>query len=76
MELISLIIEHLFGRRYYANIVYHIGSRRCDISSYIFTTIEEAREHRDRLKYNRSFRFIQTISFRSKEPLINIFPYV
>lgn len=76
MELLSLIIEHLFGRRYYANIVYHIGSRRCDISSYIFTTIEEAREHRDRLKDNRSFRFIQTISFRSKEPLIDIFPYV
>ena len=76
MELISLIIDHLFGRRYYANIVYHIGSRRCDISSYIFTTIEEAREHRDRLKDNRSFRFVQTISFRSKEPLINIFPYV
>lgn len=76
MDLLSLIIEHLFGHRYYANIVYHIGSRRCDISSYIFTTIEEAREHRDRLKDNRSFRFVQTISFRSKEPLIDIFPYV
>ena len=76
MDLLSLIIEHLFGRRYYANIVYHIGSRRYDISSYIFTTTKAAREHRDRLKDNRSFRFIQTISFRSKEPLINIFPYV
>lgn len=76
MDLLSLIIDHLLGRRYYANIVYHVGSRRCDISSYIFTTIEEAREHRDRLKDNRSFRFIQTISFRSKEPLINISPYV
>lgn len=76
MNLLSLIIDHILGRRYYANIVYHIGTRNCEIASHIFETKEDARAHRDILASNRSFNFIKTISFRSRTKITNFQPYV
>lgn len=76
MNLLSLIIDHILGRRYYANIVYHIGTRNCEIASHIFETKKGARIHRESLASNRSFNFIKTISFRSRTKITNIQPYV
>jgi hypothetical protein len=76
MNLLSLIIDHILGRRYYANIVYHIGTRNCEIASHIFETKKDARIHRESLVSNRSFNFIKTISFRSRTKITNIQPYV
>lgn len=80
MNLLSLIIDHILdhilGRRYYANIVYHIGTRNCEIASHIFETKEDARIHRESLASNRSFNFIKTISFRSRTKITNFQPYV
>lgn len=76
MTLLSLILDHLFGRRYWINIVYHVGTRRCEVASFIFSSPEEAHAHKIRLQDNQSFRFIQTRSFRSKEDLIDLTPYV
>jgi hypothetical protein len=76
MNLLSLIIDHILGRRYYANIVYHIGTSNCEIASRIFETKEDARAHRETLASNRSFNFIKTISFRSRTKITNIQPYV
>lgn len=76
MNLLSLILDHLLGRRYWLNIVYHVGTKRCEVSSFIFTRREEARAHQQRLQDNRSFRFIQTISFRSRQELTDLQPYV
>lgn len=61
------IIAFLLGRKYYANIVGTRGTDKIDICSFIFKTKEEANKHREGLLTNRSFVFIETISFRSRK---------
>lgn len=61
------VIAFLFGRKYYANIVGTKGTDKMEICSYIFSTKEEADEHRDILMTTMSFRYIETISFRSRK---------
>ena len=65
-SLIQLVIEHIFGRKYYANIVSTVGTQRCDICSFVFPTRQEAEQHRRELDLLASFRFVETISFRSR----------
>ena len=67
MTLINLILTHIFGRKYYANIINTRGTDRCDICCFIFHNKEEAEAHRYRLNDNRSFMYIETISFRSRK---------
>lgn len=61
------IIEAIFGRRYWANIINTRGTDKCEISCFIFRTREEAREHQYGLSGNRSFMYIETVSFRSRK---------
>nr|DAK08435.1 MAG TPA: hypothetical protein [Caudoviricetes sp.] len=61
------IIAFLFGRKYYANIVGTKGTDKMEICSYIFRTKEAADKHRDGLLTTLSFRYIETISFRSRK---------
>lgn len=61
------IIAFLFGRKYYANIVGTKGTYKMEICSYIFLSKEEADKHRDTLMTTLSFRYIETISFRSRK---------
>lgn len=61
------VIAFLFGRKYYANIVATKGTDKTEICSYIFTSKEEADQHRDGLETTRSFVFMETISFRSRK---------
>lgn len=62
---LRLITEFLLGRKYYANIVGTRGTTKTELSSYIFTNKEDAREHARSLYTNRSYNHIETITFRS-----------
>lgn len=65
MDLIKRILAHILGNKYYANIINTRGTNRCEISCFIFRTREEAMKHKFSLDANRSFMFVETISFRS-----------
>ena len=65
--LFTEIMAFLFGRKYYANIINTNGTAKCEISSFIFHTRAEARRHRDALQYNMSYRYIETVTFRSRK---------
>lgn len=64
------IIAFIFGRKYYANIIATKGVAKQEICSYIFTTREAADKHRQDIEATLSFRFIETISFRSHKVCI------
>lgn len=61
------IIAFLFGRKYYANIVGTKGTDKMEICSFIFRTKEQADRHRDEVMETLSFRYIETITFRSRK---------
>jgi hypothetical protein len=67
MDLLNKILAHILGNKYYANIVNTRGTNRCEISCFIFHTKEEAMKHKFSLDANRSFMFVETISFRSRK---------
>lgn len=60
------IMAFLFGRKYYANIVATKGTTKQEICSYIFATKEAANRHRLEIETTLSFRFVETVSFRSR----------
>lgn len=64
--LIKAILEHLFGKKYYANIINCRGTLKAEMCSYIFLDKKSAYEHRDTLFGNTSFQYIETVSFRSR----------
>lgn len=64
------IIAFLFGRKYYANIINTRGTFKCEICSFIFPTKEAAEKHRQELEDTLSYRYLETISFRSRRDYI------
>lgn len=60
------IMAFLFGRKYYANIVATKGTTKQEICSYIFLTKQEANDHRRQIEDTLSFRYVDTVSFRSR----------
>ena len=64
--LITEILDLLFGRKYYANIINVKGTGKYEMTSYIFSNKEDAKRHEERVKTTLSFIFVETISFRSK----------
>jgi hypothetical protein len=65
-SILSNVIDHIFGRKYYLNVVNVLGTAECEVCCYIFTTKQEADEHRRDLRDNRTLKFVETISFRSR----------
>lgn len=61
------IIAFLLGRKYYANIIATKGVAKQEICSYIFATREAAENHRMEIETTMSFRFVETVSFRSRK---------
>ena len=61
------IMAFIFGRKYYANIIATRGVAKQEICSYIFITREAAEKHRLEIETTLSFRFVETISFRSRK---------
>lgn len=66
MTLIETILEFLWGRKYYVNVFHRTGSNAVSVSSLFFSTKEEAISHRERNETNMTYRFVETISFRSR----------
>lgn len=66
MLVIQRILDLLFGQKYYANIINTRGTFKYEISCFIFRTREQAEQHRLSLADNRSFMYIETVSFRSR----------
>lgn len=63
---IERIMALLFGTKYYLNIINWKGTDRCQPTEFIWKTREQAEAHRKKIEDTLSFRFIQTISFRSR----------
>lgn len=61
------IIAFILGRKYYANIIATKGVAKQEICSYIFATREAAENHRREIETTLSFRFVETVSFRSRK---------
>lgn len=61
------IIAHIFGHKYYANIINTRGTEKCEMSSFIHRSKEEAEKHRRDIESTRTFLYIETISFRSRK---------
>lgn len=64
--ILTSIIDFVFGQKYYANIVNTKGSENNEVCSFIFKTKEDAERHRKEIESTLSFRFVETISFRSR----------
>nr|DAL65604.1 MAG TPA_asm: hypothetical protein [Caudoviricetes sp.] len=69
---IKEIVAFVFGRKYYANIINTKGTTKQEICSFIFTSKQEAKQHRKELDDTLSFRFIETISFRSRKVNVHL----
>lgn len=71
------IVAHILGRKYYANIIHTRGTNKCEVSSFIFRSKREADSHRDALEGNLSYKFVETVSFRSRHDYSNLttFPH-
>lgn len=59
------IIAHIFGHKYYVNIVNTRGTNRCEATSFIHRSKDDAMRHRVEIESTRSFLYIETVSFRS-----------
>lgn len=66
------IIAFILGRRYYANIIATKGVAKQEICSYIFATREAADKHRREIETTLSFRFVETVSFRSRKVSVDM----
>lgn len=66
-SLLEIIIDFLFGHKYYANVIYTKGTTKRELSSFIFSNSEQAEWHRRDLETNYSFGYVETISFRSRK---------
>lgn len=64
---IERIVAFIFGHRYYANIVRQEGTCEPMICSFIFGSMDDAERHRRELLTNRSYRYMETVSFRSRK---------
>jgi len=64
--ILTAIIEHIIGKKYYANIINTRGTDRCEISSIIFTSRQAAERHKKELSTTISYQWIETVSFRSR----------
>ena len=64
---LQAIIAHIFGHKYYVNIINTKGTDRCETTSYIHPTRESAEKHRREIESTSSFLWIETVSFRSRK---------
>lgn len=60
------IIAFLFGHKYYINIISTRGTEQDEATSFIHRSREDAEKHRKDIEETLSFRFIETVSFRSR----------
>ena len=61
------ILAHMFGHKYYVNIVNTRGTDICETTSFIHRTKEAALKHRREIEATRTYLWIETVSFRSRK---------
>lgn len=66
------IVAFILGRKYYANIIHTRGTNKCEVSSFIFRSKNAADSHREALEGNLSYKFVETVSFRSRHDYSNL----
>ena len=71
-KVISEIMALLFGHKYYVNIINTRGTSKCEASSFIFLSKEAAKRHREELESNLSYKYIETVAFRSRHDYTNL----
>lgn len=64
--LLTKIIDFIFGHKYYANIINTRGTDKCDVTSFIHRTKEDAIKHKQEVESGWSYIIVETISFRSR----------
>lgn len=64
--LITKIIDFLFGKKYYANIINTRGTGVCELSCFIHCTKADAEAHRLQIQSTMSYIYVETVSFRSR----------
>ena len=64
--LLTEIIDFLFGKKYYANIINTRGTDKCEVTSFIHRSKAAAMKHRREIEATMSYLYIETISFRSR----------
>ena len=65
-SVIQILAEKLLGIKYYANIINARGTLHSELCCFIFKTKEEARQHKLSLMANKSYQWVETVSFRSR----------
>jgi hypothetical protein len=66
--LLTKIIDFLFGKKYYANIINTRGTDKCEITGPIFRTKAAAMEHKENnVDTTWTYLYIETVSFRSRK---------
>lgn len=63
---LTKIVEFIFGRKYYANIINTRGTNKYELSCFIFSSKAEADKYKKDLETNMSYMHIEQISFRSR----------
>lgn len=66
-SIISYIVGRIVGYKYYANVINLRGTDRIEMSCGIYRKKEDAEKHRRSLYGNRSYGYVETISFRSRK---------
>ena len=61
------ILAFILGHKYYVNIINTRGTDRCETTSYIHRSKEEAELHRRDIESTSSYNYIETVSFRSRK---------
>lgn len=61
------IIAHIFGHKYYVNVVNTRGTDKCETTSFIHRSRDAAEHHRREIETTRTFLFVETVSFRSRK---------
>lgn len=69
ISLLHLIIDHLFGHKYFVNVYNRRGTSQICVSSNIYYTRAAALS--EAAQPNASFLYIETVAFRSRYPYNN-----
>lgn len=69
ISLLHLIVDHLFGHKYFVNVYNRRGTSQICVSSNIYYT--RAAAIAEASQTNTSFLYIETVAFRSRYPYNN-----
>ncbi len=69
-KVLNAIAEFLFGKKYFANVINTLGTANCELSCFIFETKRDAEIHRQQIASTQSYRWVETVTFRSRHTYI------